>query len=470
VSPVIAADSVQGNEWLSYDYLPGNLLLPLVRQIDSAAVAQAVALGDLVVGPAYPAPDAAISVSPAPFALQRPKHGGAISNRFSAASTEQMKPVRNGYVAEDGARIVFQKRGPNVVHMHNTIEDPLQRPTSDVGGLFSYAAIPPGVTLRSTVQTRGVGSEIDLMTLAGRHRIGRSRKDDYGLVDVAVEAVSDQRKPPELVDDMFWFSLRSPAILRDANLRPDPTPSRLLRHLSAALGPGVVLVWENEQVASRTIRRQSWHAGWGLPRPTLVALDAGSCGRVRVQQGTVDSHAFARVQAEGIGERRAEGYGWIEFNPRSLTGGVIEGNADGAETVAGPGPFATLERQVEPFANALALEAARRLISAAPLHGVRFVGDSALSPSQLGALREAVLHSGTSGVRRWLKSATENKKRMEAWGEHRLKDLLDRPGTAWGAVDPTATVGTSLRELLQNEAFAAVIAAMCRNGQKGETE
>lgn len=464
VSRVLAAESVQGNEWLSYDHIPGNLLVPLVAQIDRAAVARALGAGDLIVGPAYPATGGGGVPSPVPFALQRPKRGGTISNRFIVPATEQMKPVRTGHVTTTGTSVVYSGRGHQVVQMHNTINDPLQRPVTEEGGLFSYAAIPPGVTLRAEIRTKGSARDIDLGRVVGSHRIGRSRKDDYGQVDVSIEPLTAPVVAEIERIESFWVSLRSPAILLDENLRPDPTASRLLKAVASAVGDGVVLAWQDGRVATRTMRRSSWQSTWGLPRPTIVAVEAGSCGHVTVITGTVSPNALARVQLAGIGERRGEGYGMIEFNAPSLTSNVVEHQPFTETVPASP----ILDAASDPFVSALAVEAARRLIASAPLHKIRFEEGPSLTRSQVGALREAVLHSGTAGVRRWHTSATNNKARTETWGPTRLAQiqrLLDDPAPVWKHVDPANSVGPAIRSELQADAFAAVIAALCRNTQ-----
>jgi CRISPR-associated protein Csx10 len=69
----------------------------------------------------------------------------------------------------------------------------------------------------------------------------------------------------------------------------------------------------------QTRRVDSWHEGWGFPRPTLIAMAAGSCVRLKVTNADLDLNALKRIEAEGIGERRGEGYGQIGFNPPLLT-------------------------------------------------------------------------------------------------------------------------------------------------------
>jgi len=59
----------------------------------------------------------------------------------------------------------------------------------------------------------------------------------------------------------------------------------------------------------RVRRYDGWKAQWGLPRPSLVGLRAGSCMRIIVTGGPVDPSRLAEIETKGLGERRAEGFG-----------------------------------------------------------------------------------------------------------------------------------------------------------------
>jgi CRISPR-associated protein Csx10 len=70
----------------------------------------------------------------------------------------------------------------------------------------------------------------------------------------------------------------------------------------------------------RPVRRDSWHAGWGLPRPTLSGLAAGSVAAFKVaglgRKKDMDKVELLmrKLEATGIGDRRAEGFGQLCFN------------------------------------------------------------------------------------------------------------------------------------------------------------
>ena len=73
-------------------------------------------------------------------------------------------------------------------------------------------------------------------------------------------------------------------------------------------------------------RIEPWQGNWGLPRPTLTALTAGSCivfeiegfDKLDATQRKTLQDSLRALEAAGIGERRGEGYGQICFNPPLL--------------------------------------------------------------------------------------------------------------------------------------------------------
>ena len=75
----------------------------------------------------------------------------------------------------------------------------------------------------------------------------------------------------------------------------------------------------------RTGRRESWHKGWGLPRPSLVYFQAGSVFLFKVKnpESWDEQKAYDLIEA-GIGDRRAEGYGRILLNPLFCTSDNVQ--------------------------------------------------------------------------------------------------------------------------------------------------
>ena len=144
--PLAVSSRTVGNVVETLDFLPGSYLLPHVTQtltrlgVDPRG---AIQRGDLCVLPAT------LEVGgergrPAPMALFHEKEDKTkIVNRLLSGEPEgkQLKRHRAGYVGAGNAPNPHTV--PLAVRTHNTVEDGRQRPTSDVGGVYTYEAIAP---------------------------------------------------------------------------------------------------------------------------------------------------------------------------------------------------------------------------------------------------------------------------------------------------------------------------------------
>jgi CRISPR-associated protein Csx10 len=113
---------------------------------------------------------------------------------------------------------------------------------------------------------------------------------------------------------VIWF--RTDAVLVTDTLAPVSTVDDVVAAISAALGHEVTLVESNRDTVSHAVafgRAEGWQTRWTRPRPTLVTVAAGS---VVVLRGArpIPGAAIAGLQRDGIGERRAEGFGLLAIN------------------------------------------------------------------------------------------------------------------------------------------------------------
>jgi CRISPR-associated protein Csx10 len=355
--PLVAASRTVGNVVESMDFLPGTYLLPplmgrlLEMGLNEPTLRQALAAGDIIVLPATPEVAGERGL-PIPFCLFQAKDRGIDQEPAYNRLIEpepcgvQLKGFRDGFLNVGEADRAVYAKTRKTLRTHNSIHDATQRPKREKNearegvGVYSYEAIAPGTVLRSELRLRSsIAKRLAELHpdwwafLEGEYYVGRSKKDDYGLVRVVAEkpqslpALVDIEEPRQIV---VW--LTSPAILRSNTLRPsgflDDLRQELERRLRIKLqrpadsgddgkdgGPldHVILPF----------RWDSWHVGWGLPRPSLAGLQGGSCARF-VLEGDVPGDLpalLAEVQAAGIGERRAEGFGQVWVNPPLLSQG-----------------------------------------------------------------------------------------------------------------------------------------------------
>lgn len=341
-SPLTIPARTIGNVVETLDYIPGTYLLGLiVRKLSRLGVdlTAAIAQTNLLVT------NATIELNgqpsyPTPLVLFYEKLGGGfekgkgVYNRLveQEPSDKQCKGYRSGYISSTATSSAEAETLPSYgkpeigVATHNTIKDDVQRPTIDVGGVYSYDVISPQTVFRAELRLRRDLSETLAQKkaqwwqdLTGEARIGQSKKDDYGLVEIkATQPVPVQPRASE-ESDRLTICLLSNVLLRDKRLRPTAKVTDFKTALEKELGIELEILQAQDllSVASRSSRIDSWQVRWGLPRPSLIGLTAGSCFVFSVK-GNLDATKLADLAIKGIGERRAEGYGQLWINPSLL--------------------------------------------------------------------------------------------------------------------------------------------------------
>lgn len=470
-TPVAIVTRTLGNAAKTLDFVPGTYLLPYLTEKLLArypAWRTAVAAGDIQALPATIEIDKERGV-PVPRVLARHKVGGGFEIEKSvynflreaedAKSAQQTRNYDEGYVGSlsksDENKLPTYNTVPTIMMMHNTVEDEKQRPTEKVGGIYSREAIAPGVVLRSELRLRKeIAHEIESgesedwnALLHGNCRLGVSRKDDYGEAIVSVAGIQEQRtsqsKTGAIVTE-FTLYLISDTLLRDSRLNPSTNSKDLIAELKKHL-PGVELKRIAGDLHARRI--ESWHEGWGKPRPSLVAIAAGSCVVLEVTSGVVRDDALKRIELKGIGERRGEGYGQLIFNPPLLLE-KINGWAASEKLQEKPDSYnkAPLQRSDEDFAFARRIEmeawraALRRAVMGfAADHERRnktLQWNSAEKKppmSQLGGLsavlqrlrREDGEDKGMQVVRDWLEHLEATANRRDKWPDGAIKKVKE---------------------------------------------
>ena len=344
--PLAVAYRVTGNVVESLDYLPGYYLLPHITDTFPQLRA-AVPAGDVVVLPAYPE-IAGQRGEPIPLAFYLPKGSKGLKNFQDVVNRlvdkqpggdQQLKQIRDGFLLP--THPTLNLRTPKTTLTHNSVFDEYQRPSEKTGGVYSYEAISPAIVLRSELRIkRGWAQQLEATDprwyerLSGPVALGRSKKDDYGEVELQAEKPQEQRttEPPPSPNNQLFVWLVSDTLLRNDQLRFEPTPEMLRRELSRRLG--VTLQLRNTanngtlDALVRVRRLEAWHVSWGLPRPSLVGLQAGSCVVFEIQQGTLDPARLTKLEMSGIGERTAEGFGQVRFNHPLLTGRLFSEAAE----------------------------------------------------------------------------------------------------------------------------------------------
>ena len=493
--PIIIKARTVGNVVETLNYIQGNKLLPIVaRKISRLGInlADAITNHQLIIT------NAAFAIAnksgrPVPLALFYEKmYGGFDKGRVynqlieTPSEDKQLKGYRQGYVGRI-SKLNEVRHLPDyavvntVIQTHNTIDDSSQRPTEDIGGIYSYQAIEAGTTLQAQLRLT-----TDLITvleqkdrqwwkkLAGYENIGTSKKDDYGLVEIKVTEPKKIAQKRDIItinklkEHQLIVWLLSDVLIRNRQLRPSISIDDFQETLEKALNDGLpedkqiaLIAKQNESENENTLaymrqrRTESWQKRWGLPRPSLAGFMAGSCIELTVKSNLEISHLNEKIKylsIVGIGERTIEGYGQISFNDPLLNQKIYEmpskiaiqnstNNDTNVENISARKSF-TYARLIEKQAWRNAISNSAKALASNPkkreqLLGIKIITtndnkESCPSMNQLGNLRAfiAQLREGNDApiITNWIEHTRE--KRPQKWqktnnGLDRIKDLIN---------------------------------------------
>lgn len=483
ITPLSIVVRAVGNVAESLDFVPGTYLLPRVTRVleDAASEAKDVACrkkirslvscGDIQVLHAYPRVKNERGL-PVPGFLYKKKEADTsdgkeeVSNRAvrKVDANTQLKDFRNGFISfrkSEGIGTVFLQERLTSLFIHNTIQNERQRPMEEEGGVYSREAMAAGTILETELRLRkSLFSKLPKnweQKLSGECRIGVSKKDDYGKVRITIGGKQPEELEPETDRTTVTVWLLSDLLIRDASLRPTADPSALTQELQQRLKLcSLSIRQKGELVSMRAFVRRldSWNTQWGLPRPTLVGMQAGSCFVLESNE-PIDLDELKQIQREGIGERRAEGYGQIALNHPMLSLGTLT-----LETVSGGTPRSAssspgvIVNQENDFLKVIELAAWRVWLANTVLIATDTakkrkesfgfdVSGNKPPMSQLGGLRQTLQRMRNRNeavdVTKWIDKVLENPLRSKRWPkgslEEKIRPLFKNPILVWNRLD-----------------------------------
>lgn len=375
-SPLVSYDVPLSNEIRSLDFLRGTTILPWVHNLlrnslpDDEGVARAVVNGQLLVSDALPV-SKEIRGLPIPLVLSSPKTERSDDESKSSSSSirtftnrlkvgepsEVHKPVRDGFVFIDpgltgGVQVSSSTTGdvvgytgaPAVVGRQSAAHDSATGATAP-GALFLVRALPRGLQLQATISIekslydhleRHLGDQLigvftrecGIPAFMGARRYSGSfgrvtcHVGDFTMLDDA-----DDARESLLSDDgelTLWFT--SDVVVRTSLLGGAADINDLLR---AFQRHGIPLKQSHDKhdgrftAGVRHRRVDSWSAHDHQPRPTRMAIKAGSVLKVVMDCEDLETketalRALLRLGTTGIGELTAQGFGRFILCPDLL--------------------------------------------------------------------------------------------------------------------------------------------------------
>ncbi|MBF2056633.1 MAG: hypothetical protein IGQ45_05275 [Cyanobacterium sp. T60_A2020_053] len=505
LAPLIVNSRTVGNIVETLDYIPAKYILRnLHRKLGQwLNVSEAISKGSMVITNATISSDGLPS-RPTPFCLSADKLNGGLDkgnvyNRLveEAPSTLQLKGVKGGYIGQfSGQHLPTNPEVEIQIYTHNTIEDEIQRPSSDVGGVYSYSAIAPNTKFQGEIRLKAdVFNHLTSQkpqwwkNLDGSYAIGQSKKDDYGRITLKITQKPQLHQGSvNIKNNQLIVWLLSDLLLRDERLNPTADINVLRQTLENALG---VELEETEKKFLRQRRTESWQGRWGLSRPSLVGIQAGSCFVYNIT-GELDTNKLSQVAMEGIGERRVEGYGQICFNDPLLTTPLsslepLETSSNNDKGKSKPIDIKNNDTAYE-YARIIEKEAWREAIRQQAFSlasdkqkrkeylGLEIHGEESKPPmTQLGALRSVTSKLQSQNDRNqvisWINALEDSPNRREKWAGNSLRlirNLISDERKIWDYLklptDLTVTQNAEnqLKQELWAEAIRTFIDAMIR--------
>lgn len=314
------------NSSVSFPYVPGSMVRGALiasylrgRKMDLPGQPEARHLffdGSVRYLPAYPVDSDGMRSLPAPLSWfhekKEPLHPGATIHDLAmgeGASLRLPKSVGEQFCRWSGTRVELVKPVWQI-NVHTARDRVKGRATEDEGAVFRYQALAAGTRLSGLVllADRGDADAVEELFAADLW-LGRSGSAGYGRARI-LESVWEENGPGETGEqpsdmaegDRLVVTLLSDTILRGGDgTFLDTLPPHVL---PPAIGGSV----KPDGEFKRVVAVGGFNTKWGLPLCQAHALQAGSVFRFAVK-APIAAYDLQRLQDEGVGERRVEGFG-----------------------------------------------------------------------------------------------------------------------------------------------------------------
>ncbi|MDK2882200.1 MAG: CRISPR-associated protein Csx10 [Bacillota bacterium] len=226
-------------------------------------------------------------------------------------------------LSEDSVRLVSPERQLSIHTARNRRYGRAIRQFSSAaegpsGAVYRYEALAAGQSFEALILCdHDEDAELLLPLLEGEVFLGGSRSAGYGrakIHDVKLAPAGWREVGGELVisgDGKLIVMFLSDALLRDENGQFTTDPSVVTATLEKKLG--MKLKMQRAFIRSEPVG--GFNRKWGLPLPQALVIKMGSVFVYQLIGGSsYDVTKLLELEAKGIGERRAEGFGRLAFN------------------------------------------------------------------------------------------------------------------------------------------------------------
>jgi hypothetical protein len=323
----------------------------------------------------------------------------------------EWKAFREGLMVIDGQGTPLEVwTGTVAVGMHVSLSH--VRQTNRLGQLFSREELMPDTKYTAWVMDPGeILDDMPLDIVIGKRR---SAGNGMAYVTASAAAALPWPKQTDTKTGEARVQLLTNAVV------PGPSGGYLRGFDDTSLTKLLGVPVRVERAASAFRPVPGWSGAWGMPREQALAISAGSVWHI-CSDAPGFAAALARVEQEGLGIRRGEGFGWLVVNPAWLYfGRGRKGSAPprtGFQTSTPPSDF--------PGTATIARRELQWLVRRAPEIAAK------TKETQLRGAAQYALRVDTIGkLEAFLQQMAERNNKKRAWIEVQsaLKDVFDKAG------------------------------------------
>jgi hypothetical protein len=293
----------------SLNYISGTKFMGIVAKIYKDYAAQKKMdlfhNGTVHFGDATPMIDGNETTVKVPFSWSYAK-GGKLSDSIylhhKLDSTNQLRQAREGYFSPNTKSFITLEQGFSIKSAY----DPETRRTKE-GQMYGYFSLKKGTTWAFEVQDNsGQYADEIKQLLIGKHRIGKSKSAEYGLVEITYLSEKKEENPTIYQDEIIVYAQSNLCFYDDfGKCTAVPKVEQLVGTKNAKID------WAKSQVRSRNY--QTWNVHRKNRDADRLIIESGSTFLIKLNEPINSTFLNG-----GVGSHKTEGFGKVLINPDFL--------------------------------------------------------------------------------------------------------------------------------------------------------
>lgn len=227
-----------------------------------------------------------------------------LHHKIKENSGIQLKQARSGYFSPEHKFYTSVDQDFSL----KSAQDPQKRRSAD-SKMFGYFSLKAGSKWSFTVKDdTGIYADEIKNILEGKHRIGRSRSAEYGLVEIEFLKEIENNESQKLTGELVLYAQSNLCFYNPVTgqATAQPTAEQLTGDKDA------IILWEKSQVRTRNYK--TWNRHRANKDSERIVIERGSVFVVKLKS-EVSSSYFQK----GIGSHLSEGFGKVLTNTDFLS-------------------------------------------------------------------------------------------------------------------------------------------------------